>query len=122
MLTAVGQPVAQFQNETLTRGETVQYLLYFFRCHAADDRVFQLVRVRAENVLIGDVVAFAIAAYRSESDTSPRRFRLARRVIRISFSMHRAAYVPSGVPDADLKLSTALISPITPMEIRSSAP
>ena len=31
--------------ETLTRGETVQYLLYFFRCHAADDRVFQLVRV-----------------------------------------------------------------------------
>ena len=42
----------------------MQYLLYFFRCHAADDRVFQLVRVRAENVLIGDVVAFAIAAYR----------------------------------------------------------
>ena len=48
------------------------------------------------------------------------RFAAFRRYIRISFSMHRLAYVASLIFFDGSNVLTALISPIVPIEIRSS--
>ena len=55
------------------------------------------------------------------SDTSRASFLVARRHISTSFSTHRAAYVDNCVPMPGRYVSTALISPIAPIDIKSSA-
>src|SRR5690625_5110230 len=54
------------------------------------------------------------------NDTSLRDFLSVLKYIKISFSIHLAAYVANLVPFPTLKLSTPLINPIVPMEIKSS--
>jgi hypothetical protein len=56
----------------------------------------------------------------SESETSPAVFFIDRKYIRISFSTHLAAYVASRAPLLASKVEIPLMSPIVPIEIRSS--
>ena len=58
----------------------------------------------------------------SSMETSVRCEAILRRCMRISFSMQREAYVASLIFLSGLKERIALISPIVPMEIRSSMP
>ncbi len=56
----------------------------------------------------------------SYKDTSRVTFFLARNIIKSSLSMHFAAYVASLLPFSALKVFTAFISPMVPMDIKSS--
>jgi hypothetical protein len=56
----------------------------------------------------------------SNSETSPDKRFVLRKYIRTSFSMHLAAYVAKRAPFSALNEDMALISPMVPIEIKSS--
>ena len=64
VLLAVCQAVAKLQHKPFARRQVVQDALYVPNRHTANHRFLQRIGLCAENVLIGDFVAFSVAADR----------------------------------------------------------
>lgn len=63
VLRAVEQAVAQLQHHALPGGQAAEYGLHLFQRHLADDFVLQVIRRRAEDVHVGDVIPLAVGAH-----------------------------------------------------------
>ena len=63
MLLAVGQAVAHLQHQPFPGGQGGQHPLHLLQRHASDDGVLDLVRVRAQDVHVGDLIALAVGTH-----------------------------------------------------------
>ena len=63
MLLAVQHAVAHLQDEAFPGGQGGQHLVHPGQSHLADDGVFHLVRLGAQDIHVGDVIALAVGTH-----------------------------------------------------------
>ncbi len=96
-----------------------QQFVFYFRLHIAVDHIL----ISSQNIRQQSNSFPSQSTFSGSSiETSILVLLFLRRYIRISFSMHLEAYVASLIFFPVLKVLIALISPIVPMDIRSSPP